>query len=112
MRRLDALARFRGSAHARSRQRFDRVDKDRDRANVRAHYDLGNEFYSLMLDETMMYSCAFFDDETTSLHDASVAKLERLCRKLRLGPEDHVVEIGTGLGRLRRFTPRRATAAG
>jgi cyclopropane-fatty-acyl-phospholipid synthase len=51
-----------------------------------------------MLDETMMYSCAYFADETTSLHDASLAKLEMLCRKLRLGPEDHVVEIGTGWG--------------
>ena len=96
-RRLDTLARFRAPL-TRIRQRFARVDKERDRANVRAHYDLGNEFYSLMLDDTMMYSCAFFDDEDTSLHDASVAKIERLCRKIRLGPEDHVVEIGTGWG--------------
>jgi cyclopropane-fatty-acyl-phospholipid synthase len=97
MRRLDAVARtFAPLSHL--WQRFERVDKERDRANIRAHYDMGNDFYSLMLDETMMYSCAYFADETTSLHDASMAKLEKLCRKLRLGPEDHVVEIGTGWG--------------
>ena len=79
-------------------QRLERVDKERDRANVRAHYDLDNDFYSLMLDETTMYSCAYFADEDTSLYDASVAKFEKLCRKIRLVLADHVVEIGTGWG--------------
>ena len=97
MRRLDAVARTLAPL-SHLRQRFERVDKDRDRANIRAHYDLGNEFYSLMLDETMMYSCAYFAEETTSLHEASLAKLEKLCHKLRLSSEDHVVEIGTGWG--------------
>ena len=73
-------------------------DKHRDRANIRAHYDLGNDFFSLMLDETMMYSSAWFADADTSLAEASTAKLDRLCRRLDLGPDDHVVEIGTGWG--------------
>jgi len=73
-------------------------DKHRDRANIRAHYDLGNDFFSLMLDPTMMYSSAWFADADTPLVDASIAKLDRLCRRLDLGPDDHVVEIGTGWG--------------
>ena len=75
-----------------------RIDKNRDRANIRAHYDLGNEFFEQMLDETMSYSCAFFEDPAMSLAEASEAKLERICRKLSLGPGDHVVEIGSGWG--------------
>ena len=74
------------------------TDKNRDRANIRAHYDLGNEFFEQMLDETMSYSCAFFEDPAMSLAEASEAKLERICRKLSLGPGDHVVEIGSGWG--------------
>ncbi|MBW4030887.1 MAG: class I SAM-dependent methyltransferase, partial [Acidobacteria bacterium] len=97
MRRFDALARFCAPLD-RLRQRAVRVDKQRDRANIRAHYDLSNEFYSLMLDETMMYSCAYFVNEGVSLYDASVAKIEKLCRKINVGPADHVVEIGTGWG--------------
>ncbi len=73
-------------------------DKHRDRANIRAHYDLGNDFFSQMLDETMMYSSAWFADADTPLAEASTAKLDRLCRRLDLGPDDHVVEIGTGWG--------------
>jgi len=73
-------------------------DKHRDRANIRAHYDLGNDFFSLMLDETMMYSSGYFTDASTSLAEASTAKLDRLCRRLDLGPDDRVVEIGTGWG--------------
>lgn len=94
---LDALARVRAPL-ARLWRRVERADRERDRANVRAHYDLGNDFYALMLDETMMYSCAFFADESTSLYDASVAKLERICRKIALSRDDHVVEIGAGWG--------------
>jgi cyclopropane-fatty-acyl-phospholipid synthase len=69
-----------------------------DRQNIHAHYDLSNEFFGLMLDETMAYSCAIFKDASTSLHDAQVEKFDRLCRKLQLGPGDHVLEIGTGWG--------------
>jgi cyclopropane-fatty-acyl-phospholipid synthase len=68
------------------------------RRNVAAHYDLGNAFYRLWLDETLMYSCALFERPGMSLAEASTAKLERLCRKLALGPGDHVIEIGSGWG--------------
>lgn len=68
------------------------------RRNIAAHYDLGNEFYRLWLDRRMMYSSAFFECPDMSLDAASTAKLDRICRKLALGPDDHVIEIGTGWG--------------
>jgi len=68
--------------------------------NISAHYDLGNDFYRLMLDETMAYSCAIFSDEATTLAAASRAKFETVCRKLALQPTDHLLEIGTGWGGL------------
>lgn len=66
--------------------------------NIAAHYDLGNDFYRLWLDETMMYSCAIYDDENSTLDEAAVTKLGRICEKLDLKPGDHVLEIGTGWG--------------
>ncbi len=66
--------------------------------NIAAHYDLSNDFFQLMLDPTMMYSCAFFERETSTLEEASIAKLDMICRKLQLTPSDHVIEIGTGWG--------------
>ena len=68
------------------------------RKNIAAHYDLGNDFYQLWLDKTMMYSCAYFETPETSLRDASIEKLDRICRKLNLSAEDSVIEIGTGWG--------------
>ncbi len=68
------------------------------RRNIAAHYDLGNDFYRLWLDEKMMYSCAYFESTDTSLDDASTAKLERICRKLDLQAGDSVLEIGCGWG--------------
>jgi len=68
------------------------------RRNIEAHYDLGNELFQLFLDDTMMYSCGIFEDQTTTLNQASEAKLERICQKLLLKPGDHVLEIGTGWG--------------
>jgi len=68
------------------------------RRNIAAHYDLGNEFYSLWLDPQMMYSAAWYPDEGASLEDAAVAKLDRICRKLNLSDKDRVIEIGTGWG--------------
>ncbi|HEX5650023.1 MAG TPA: cyclopropane-fatty-acyl-phospholipid synthase family protein [Steroidobacteraceae bacterium] len=68
------------------------------RRNISAHYDLGNDFFRLMLDETMMYSCALFERPEMSLAEASRAKLDQVCRKLQLGPANHVLEIGTGWG--------------
>ena len=70
------------------------------RRNIAAHYDLGNDFFRLMLDETMMYSAATFEYPGQSLHGAQVARLDRICEKLRLQSSDHLLEIGTGWGGL------------
>ncbi len=68
------------------------------RRNIAAHYDLSNEFFSLFLDGTMAYSCAIFPRAESTLYEASVAKFDRICRKLELKPDDHVLEIGSGWG--------------
>ena len=68
------------------------------RQNIAAHYDLGNDFYKLWLDTQMMYSSAYFPSATTSLEEAAVAKLDRICKKLNLSASDSVIEIGTGWG--------------
>ena len=70
----------------------------RSRRGIAAHYDLGNELFALMLDETMMYSSAYFPRRGMTLAQASRAKLELVCRKLDLRAGDHVLEIGTGWG--------------
>ncbi|QDU83294.1 Cyclopropane-fatty-acyl-phospholipid synthase [Planctomycetes bacterium Pla163] len=70
------------------------------RANIAAHYDLSNEFFALFLDRTMTYSCGIFDGEDTTLEEASLAKIDRLCKKLDLQPHHHLLEIGTGWGAL------------
>jgi cyclopropane-fatty-acyl-phospholipid synthase len=70
----------------------------RSRRNIAYHYDLGNELFALMLDETMTYSCAVFERPSMSLAEAQRAKYNRLCRRLELGPDDHVLEIGCGWG--------------
>lgn len=68
------------------------------RRNIEAHYDLSNDFFRLFLDRSLMYSCACFESEEDSLEDAQFHKLDTICRTLRLGPQDHVLEIGTGWG--------------
>ena len=68
------------------------------RKNIAAHYDLGNDFYRIWLDKSMMYSCAYFAAPDTSLEHAATAKLDRICKKLNLTATDSVVEIGTGWG--------------
>jgi len=68
--------------------------------NIAAHYDIGNELYRLMLDETMAYSCAIFEHEHSTLAEGSRAKFDAACRKLALTPGDHLLEIGTGWGGL------------
>ena len=68
------------------------------RKNIAAHYDLGNEFFSLFLDETMTYSSGVFYSNADSLQDASINKLDRICQKLDLNPDHHVLETGTGWG--------------
>ena len=80
-------------------ERFTRNSISRAKENISAHYDLGNDFFELFLDPTMMYSAALFkQDENMSLEQASIAKLDQLCQMLQLKPEDHLVEIGTGWG--------------
>ena len=69
-----------------------------EREDIAAHYDLGNDMFGLMLDPTMMYSCAVFEHRDSTLHEAQLRKLEIVCEKLDLGPDDHVLEIGTGWG--------------
>lgn len=70
------------------------------RKNIGAHYDLGNDFFKLWLDETMAYSSGIFAHPEGSLRDASEEKIDRVCRKLALRPNDHLLEIGTGWGGL------------
>tara|TARA_B100002051_G_scaffold255509_1_gene271216 strand:- start:132 stop:1382 length:1251 start_codon:yes stop_codon:yes gene_type:complete len=66
--------------------------------NILAHYDLGNDFYQLWLDQTMTYSCGYFENKDTSLKDASIKKLDMICKKLNLTDKDSILEIGTGWG--------------
>lgn len=70
------------------------------RRNIVAHYDLGNEFFSLFLDPTMSYSCAVFENGAATLEQAQREKIDRACSKLHLRPTDHLLEIGTGWGAL------------
>jgi cyclopropane-fatty-acyl-phospholipid synthase len=79
---------------------MNRNSKDGSRRNIAAHYDLGNDFFKLFLDETMAYSCGIFEREDATLFEASVAKFDAACRKLSLKPTDHLLEIGTGWGGL------------
>jgi cyclopropane-fatty-acyl-phospholipid synthase len=75
-----------------------RNTRDGARRNIAAHYDLGNDFFRLFLSEDLMYSSALYAGDDDTLEAASTRKLDRICDKLRLGPDDHVVEIGTGWG--------------
>ena len=77
-----------------------RSTRARRRRDIAAHYDLGIELFGRMLDPTLSYSCAVFDDGHETLEQAQLAKLELICEKLELGPDDHLLEIGTGWGAL------------
>ncbi|MBY0307738.1 MAG: class I SAM-dependent methyltransferase, partial [Phycisphaerales bacterium] len=68
------------------------------RRDIRYHYDLGNDLYRLFLDPSMTYSCAFFERPGMTLEEAQEAKYRRLCDRLGLGPDSHVLEIGCGWG--------------
>lgn len=69
-------------------------------ANIHHHYDLGNDFYRLWLDEQLLYTCAYFPEPSVGLEEAQVAKMDHVCRKLRLQPGERVVEAGCGWGAL------------
>lgn len=70
------------------------------RANIHRHYDLGNDFYKLWLDDRMVYTCAYFPTPSATLEQAQIAKMDHVCRKLRLQPGETVVEAGCGWGAL------------
>jgi cyclopropane-fatty-acyl-phospholipid synthase len=78
--------------------RVPRNSRRRSRRHISAHYDLGNDLFALYLDESMMYSSAVFPDPDASLADGQQHRLERICQTLELGPDDHLLEIGTGWG--------------
>ncbi len=86
----DSQARLRGRLHT----------FGRDREAIAHHYDLSNEFYGLVLDPRMAYSCAYFTDPDQSLEQAQVAKLDLVCRKLGLRPGDRLLDVGCGWGSL------------
>ena len=77
------------------------------RDNVHRHYDLGNAFYRLWLDREMLYTCAYFPTPEAALEDAQIAKMDLVCRKLRLQPGERVIEAGCGWGALALFMARR-----
>ena len=93
----ERLTRFKAPLH-RLFHWLSRNTRKGSRKNIGAHYDLGNDMFELFLDPTLMYSSAYYTDETTSLDEASVEKMDRICKKLELSPEDHLLEIGTGWG--------------
>ena len=68
------------------------------RRQIAAHYDLGNDLFRLFLDESLTYSCAYWTSPAQTLEQAQRAKLELVCDKLALGPDDHVLEVGCGWG--------------
>jgi cyclopropane-fatty-acyl-phospholipid synthase len=70
------------------------------RRNIQHHYDIGNDFYKLWLDQRLLYTCAYFPDQSTSLEDAQLAKMDHVCRKLQLKPGEKVLEAGCGWGAL------------
>jgi cyclopropane-fatty-acyl-phospholipid synthase len=89
-----------GTSLARAARFLRRNTLQGSRRNIRAHYDLGNDFYRLWLDPTMAYTCAYFATDQMSLHQAQIAKMDHVCRKLRLRSGDEVIEAGCGWGGL------------
>jgi cyclopropane-fatty-acyl-phospholipid synthase len=97
--RIDSLRR----ALLPARRALERVPRNTigaSRRHIGAHYDLGNDLFAAFLDETMSYSCAAFDTPDMTLREAQEAKLERICRRLELSADDHLLEIGSGWGGL------------
>jgi cyclopropane-fatty-acyl-phospholipid synthase len=88
-------------AYRRYQPRLNSLRGSRD--NIHHHYDIGNDFYQLWLDAEMLYTCAYFPEPAASLETAQLAKMELVCRKLRLQPGQRVVEAGCGWGGLARY---------
>ncbi|MGE3314316.1 MAG: class I SAM-dependent methyltransferase [Planctomycetaceae bacterium] len=99
-RKLDRSASWISKLRRRIVHRLRANTKSGSRRNIAAHYDLGNDFFRLWLDDTLAYSSGIFPGPESTLREASVEKFERICRKLQLSPNDHLLEIGTGWGGL------------
>ena len=103
-RNLPALDRWRRRAKPllaplhRTLWRVPRNTRRKSRRHISSHYDLGNDLFALFLDESMMYSSAWFPHPEASLAEAQEARLDRVCRTLEVGPDDHLLEIGSGWG--------------
>ncbi|WP_025770719.1 SAM-dependent methyltransferase [Thioalkalivibrio sp. HK1] len=91
------MARLAGFA-ARMAAMMRRNTRIKAKRNIRAHYDLGDDFFALFLDPTRTYSAGIFEHPQATMREASIAKLDRICRKLALSPEHRVIEIGSGWG--------------
>ena len=99
-------------SRARAQLRGDVHSRPRDRAAIRYHYDVGNDFYRLFLDQRMVYSCAYFPTGEESLDEAQEAKLEHICRKLRLRPGERLLDVGCGWGGLLLWAARHHGVSG
>jgi cyclopropane-fatty-acyl-phospholipid synthase len=98
---LEAIYRALGPRTRRSWWPWQRANGPRtSKMNVHHHYDIGNAFYRLWLDRELVYTCAYFPAPDTTLEDAQIAKLDLVCRKLRLSPGERVIEAGCGWGSL------------
>jgi len=100
MERMNSVWAWAGRPFLRLAECRHRNTRSQSRRNIHSHYDLGNEFFELFLDPTMMYSSAVYPHENATLEEASLHKLDLICQKLQLGPDDHLLEIGTGWGGL------------
>ena len=100
MNRLESVVARLGGLVLRVGHWYHRNSRRGSRRNIRAHYDLGDDLFGLFLDPTMMYSSAVFPRPDASLEEASLHKLDLICGKLELRPDDHLLEIGTGWGGL------------
>src|SRR5207249_10444923 len=93
-----------GVAHGRERARARLLgwwhQRRGNKANIQHHYDVSNAFYRLWLDERMVYSCAYFKTDGDTLDQAQAQKLDHVCRKLMLKPEEDLLDIGCGWGGL------------
>lgn len=104
---MESNARFLLSPIRKALHFMNRNTRSGSKRNIAAHYDLNNDFFRLWLDESMMYSSAVFSRESMSLEEAAVEKLDRICRKLQLTADDHLLEIGTGWGGFAEFAASR-----
>ena len=104
--RLERGFRLLGKPVERLRHWTRRNSRAQAKANIAAHYDLGNDFYAHFLDDELLYSSALFTDDGQDLTQAQRAKMARLCERLALTPGDHLLEIGTGWGAMAEYAAR------